>query len=494
LTLLSKSSRLKNISKPKLALIIILLSVTVGWESYLVMGIPAPTTPAVIEPGSLKNACSYDVYLDSAAASPTTMIKNCVTGANDFSGATADIALQAMFNFIATVANANPAPPGGVPVGPQFVINFSPGNYYLASVVTINVPGTGGGTGITMDGGGDDRANIILNSGVNNDMFNVTSAGSIFQMRNMKLEGNKAGQSGISRCVEVNAAEIAFFHIELRDCLTDAIRMRDFNGGSSAWNVFQDVWILSCGTNGINVNPVGSAFTDFRITGSKFESCTNSIIFSNGNMADISIVGNNFNNAGINFNVGSTKQVAITGNVFYNAPTKVINYVGTGLGSLTNFNNVISGNEFQTGTGTNVAIYLADFVDGITVTSNQFAGYTSSPTVPVTLIQTHQKLTTLVTQNSGMGASWTGFGIVQPAVPATTVNQQNTNPYQVRIYISGAGTGITAYKVTDPSGTANTFTTTVTVGFTIELDPYAQVALTYTGSPTWLWFGEANLS
>ena len=110
------------------------------------------------------------------------------------------------------------------------------------------------------------------------------------------------------------------------------------------------------------------------------------------------------------------------------------------------------------------------------------------------MIQTHQKLSTLVTQNSGMGSFWTGFGISQPAVPATGVDQQNTNPFQARIYITGTGTGITAYKITDPSGTSNTFTTTVSIGFTIELDPYAKVALTFTGAPTWKWYGEANLS
>src|SRR5438093_3269398 len=169
------------------------------------------------------------------------------------------------------------------------------------------------------------------------------------------------------------------------------------------------------------------------------------------------ISANIFDDAGILFNSNATRTVAITGNIFPHAPTKTIDYEGIGLTALGNQNGIISSNQFSAKLNTNVAVYLADYVDGITVTANQFANYTSSSTVPVTLIPTHQKLATLITQNSGMGSAWTGFGISQPAIGASTVNVQNTNPYQVRIYITATGTGITAYKITDPSAVSNTF-------------------------------------
>ena len=477
-----------SISKPKLlSLIIIVLSATVGWESF-VLASPAPSVTTVVTPGSNTTLHSYTVYKDGT----TTLVRNDFTGDNDYSGTDTATVLQSLFTFIAGISI--PAQPvGGVPAdGTQFSIGFQDGNYYFSKAVVQNFPGSpSGGIGISMYGTGDNRVSLILNNGVNNDIFNITNAGDIFHMSYMKLEGNKANQSGISNCVEVSAPEIGFFHIELRDCLTDAVKIAGNGVGGNGWNVFQDTWILSCGVAGIEVIPTK---TDFRFTGSKFESCAKGIKFTGGNSAGISIVGNNFNNAGIEFSTGSIKQVSIVGNAIFSAPNNAINIVGAGLGSLTNFNIIISGNEFQSNTGTNVAVFIGNFVDGITVTSNQFVGYTSSATVPVTLIQTNQKASTLVTQNSGMGASWTGFGIAQPAVPASTVNQQNKNPYQIRVYITGTGTGITAYKLTDPSGTSNTFTLTVGVGFAIDVDPYAQIALTYTGSPTWVWYGLANLT
>src|SRR5438046_3700837 len=99
-----------------------------------------------------------------------------------------------------------------------------------------------------MYGARDNRVSLILNNVVNNDIFNITNAGDIFQMSYMKLEGNKANQSGTSNCLEVSAAEIGLFHIELRDCLTDAVKIT--GGGGAGWNVFQDTWILSCGVAG----------------------------------------------------------------------------------------------------------------------------------------------------------------------------------------------------------------------------------------------------
>src|SRR5437879_2037141 len=53
-----------SISKPKLlGLVIIILSVSVGWETYYVLGTPAPTVGRVVTPGDL-GPCDYYIYLD----------------------------------------------------------------------------------------------------------------------------------------------------------------------------------------------------------------------------------------------------------------------------------------------------------------------------------------------------------------------------------------------------------------------------------------------
>ena len=356
---------------------------------------------------------------------------------------------------------------------------------------------------MTWWGQGEDKTTLILAKGVNGDMFSVTSIGDKFELHDIKFFGSKGGQSGSSYAFNFQTtdtgAEFIWSHNEFRDWLTAGVR---FAQSGKQWNVFIDNWFLN--------SPTGVVFdnkqNDIRFIGNKFGSGVDvsgigmvGIRFnSNDNPANdngkVVISANIFDDARILFNSNATRTVAITGNIFPHAPTKTIDYEGIGLTALGNQNGIISSNQFSAKLNTNVAVYLADYVDGITVTANQFANYTSSSTVPVTLIQTHQKLATLITQNSGMGSAWTGFGIAQPAIGASTVNVQNTNPYQVRIYITATGTGITAYKITDPSAVSNTFTTTVTIGYTIELDPYAQVALTYTGTPTWLWYGEANLA
>src|SRR6266487_3762209 len=207
-----------------------------------------------------------------------------------------------MFNFMATVPNVNPVPPGGVPIGPQFTVTFSPGNYYFSNVVTINLPSTGGGTGLSVTGLGDNRVSLILNNNVNKDIFNITSAGSIITFSYMKIEGNKNNQSGTSNCIEINAPETTFYHIELRDCLTNTLRIYGFQGASNAWNIFDDVWILNCGSAGLNFDVT---LADIRIVDSKFESCAKGVQFGKGNDLGITIVGNNFNNAGIEFSSGS---------------------------------------------------------------------------------------------------------------------------------------------------------------------------------------------
>ncbi len=81
-----------------------------------------------------------------------------------------------------------------------------------------------------------------------------------------------------------------------------------------------------------------------------------------------------------------------------------------------------------------------------------------------------------------------GFGTTTPAVGASTVDVQNTNPFPVRIYLLTGGTG-TAFQITDPSGTAQAVTVALAAGMEFTLDPGAKIQFTYTAAPTWKWYG-----
>ena len=82
-----------------------------------------------------------------------------------------------------------------------------------------------------------------------------------------------------------------------------------------------------------------------------------------------------------------------------------------------------------------------------------------------------------------------GFAITTPSVPASGTAQANTNPFPVRVYITGAGT-TTAYTITDPAGNAETFSLALAAGQEITLDPGASITITYTVAPTWKWYGQ----
>jgi len=488
-----------TISKPKLlGLILIILTASTAFYFGHVLAIPAPSINSVCEPGACTSQdCSYYVYRNQILANDiTTLIKNFTTGANDFLGSSADVALQSLFNFLATVPQPTPIPPGGTNQGATFVIVFGVGVFYINAPVTINLPGiANNANALTFRGQSQDKTVLVLRNQVNDDMFKIVNVGAKFEFDMMKLVGGSTQQncglpawglhfSGASTEIKVFNTEIGYF-------CTGAILL---DGQGLDFNDFEGVWFPG-EPRGIDFGPNGSGYKDVRIIGCKFGPSMNQGGIRFDIVVDrVNIVGNNFDSAGISdFSAGVT-DVSIVSNNFYASRDQELYFQGTGLAALKRLNVTIVGNLIQTTTSTNRAIYLANRVDGIIVTANSFNGFTSSSTVPITLIQTTQKLTTLITQNSGMGSSWTGFGIAQPAVGASTVNVQNTNPYQVRVYITGVGSGITAYKITDALGTSNTFTTTVAVGYTIEVDPYAQVALTYTGVPTWVWYSQANLA
>src|SRR6266571_3143489 len=87
-----------SISKPKLlAVIIIFLSATVGWEGY-VLATPAPNRNTIVTPGTNSIDCTFVVYIDGT----TTLARN-LQGDNQFAsspGATSEIVIQNAINAL----------------------------------------------------------------------------------------------------------------------------------------------------------------------------------------------------------------------------------------------------------------------------------------------------------------------------------------------------------------------------------------------------------
>lgn len=90
--------------------------------------------------------------------------------------------------------------------------------------------------------------------------------------------------------------------------------------------------------------------------------------------------------------------------------------------------------------------------------------------------------------SGNIGYNPRGFAATTPAVAATNVDVQNIYGFTVRIYILTIGT-VTAYRITDPAGGLQAMTTVLFAGMEITLDPGAMIRFTYTGAPTWKWYG-----
>jgi hypothetical protein len=74
--------------------------------------------------------------------------------------------------------------------------------------------------------------------------------------------------------------------------------------------------------------------------------------------------------------------------------------------------------------------------------------------------------------------------VTTPAVPASTVEQRNTNAFPCRVTITG-GT-VTVIKKGPTSGSL--ITTGATAGAFI-LEPNEYISITYSVAPTWVWLG-----
>jgi len=356
---------------------------------------------------------------------------------------------------------------------------FRPGNFYFNQNVNFNLPTD---TGLSMKGAGRNRTTLILSNGVNNDLFTITSAGNIFEVEGLKFHGGT--QSGTSRAFVLNTVpEVQFYHCEFLSWLTRGVDII----GQQAWCIFDDVW-WNGGSSGIQLN--ASTITDVRFIGNKFAFGSLRIQNVAAEPVGITVAGSIFDQGSHILINGLPYEMSITGNVFMNTGGNFPIYYNASPGSLTDLKNTIVGNTFHTTTATNGAINIADKFDGMLVEGNTFTGYTN----PLTIVNTTPKANFHLRNNRGLGSTYVGWGITTPAFPSTGVDVQNTNPYPVIIYITGVGSGITAVGITDQLGTLTSFTKTVAIGDGYWVDAYGKIRFTFTGSPTFKWYGAGNAS
>ena len=93
----------------------------------------------------------------------------------------------------------------------------------------------------------------------------------------------------------------------------------------------------------------------------------------------------------------------------------------------------------------------------------------SSPSDPGTY--TNRQLLNGMAFNGGVAV------VSQPAVPASTVAQQNTNSVPVQVVISGGAATSTSVNGIVVGGGDGTYT----------VPAYGSISVTYTGAPTWVW-------
>lgn len=83
-----------------------------------------------------------------------------------------------------------------------------------------------------------------------------------------------------------------------------------------------------------------------------------------------------------------------------------------------------------------------------------------------------------------------GFAIAQYSAGGPGIDVPNPNPFPVMVYITGVGSGMTGYGITDANSNLVSFTAAVALGWQFRIDPGGKIRLYYsTGVPTWKWEG-----
>src|SRR5256885_14345501 len=105
----------RKLKRPLIIISLILIITAGSFYIGTVFSIPAANINCVCEPGACSSQdCSYYVYRNQILANDnTTLIKNCQTGANDYSGSPLPVAFQRLFHFLAAVSQRTRIPPTG---------------------------------------------------------------------------------------------------------------------------------------------------------------------------------------------------------------------------------------------------------------------------------------------------------------------------------------------------------------------------------------------
>ncbi len=298
--------------------------------------------------------------------------------------------------------------------------------------------------------------------------INMTSSGVVLQGHNGQSGGYIGNGNGVSPMINITGNWNALRDVKVNpSSWPSVVGIRVFNGNYISMTNTQTTGGLSVGL-------------DMWATTGTVLWCTITGYLSIQNAIGIQLRG--ALNHGVNSNtflggyIASATTVGITGNLYTDTNT----FVGMDIeGSLLGVD--LTGNDYKF-FGTRYEGNTQDIKFETGSYSNLFSGGSA----------TYAKVTNGGNFNTFVdmiGVNFQGFSILSPGVPGSTSAQANTFFFAVRVYITGTGTGITAYAVTDQGGTTKTFTTTVSVGFYIPLQPGEEIALTYTGSPSWAWYG-----
>src|SRR5258708_465713 len=208
--------------------------------------------------------------------------------------------------------------------------------------------------------------------------------------------------------------------------------------------------VLGLGGNSVNEAIRMSNAGPSRIIGNRFDQVTQQAIVLNG--GNTMVIGNQIGN-----------------------PSSVGTKPGIQIGSS---NNTIIGNKFD---NTNGAVHYTyciaesggPFSGNIIEDNNLLSGTTG-------YISQNATSTNKIANNPGYNP--VGFSVTQPAVPASTVTATNNSGVDCTVYIAG-GT-ITQITV------GGTNTGLVATPATVRVPAGMTIAITYTGAPTWKWWGD----
>lgn len=173
-------------------------------------------------------------------------------------------------------------------------------------------------------------------------------------------------------------------------------------------------------------------------------------------------------------------DITLTGNVCYNNGVVDNTFAGIYVrkisGSYSGQGLTIVGNSCYDDQGTHTQGY-GIFLDSVVVSARVSNNILHSNKTANMYNDSTAANLNVVTSNAGYNPVGS---VTAPAVPASTVNQNNTYSFPIRVYVSGGTvTGITTGGVA-----------TGLIAGSFSLQPNEGISITYSAAPTWVWSGE----